>query len=101
MLGDRLLTVTLARVWHALGIWEKVKLTGTLLWTGLRCGHSSSGSSSGSSSTQRQQQTSTFRQELGCSHVRVRRPAAPCMRRSSVRRRRPSLMPCWPCVVPC
>ncbi|PSC74860.1 traB domain-containing -like [Micractinium conductrix] len=35
VLGDRLLTVTLARVWHALGIWEKVKLTGTLLWTGL------------------------------------------------------------------
>lgn len=38
VLGDRELTVTLARVWHALGLWEKLKLTGTLLWTGLRCG---------------------------------------------------------------
>ena len=37
VLGDRPLTITLARVWHALGLWEKVKLTGTLLWTGLRC----------------------------------------------------------------
>ena len=36
VLGDRPLTITLARVWHALGLWEKVKLTGSLLWTGLR-----------------------------------------------------------------
>lgn len=38
VLGDREVTVTLARVWHALSLWEKLKLTGTLLWTGLRCG---------------------------------------------------------------
>jgi pheromone shutdown protein TraB len=37
VLGDRSLAVTLARVWHALSLWEKFKLTGTLLWTGLRC----------------------------------------------------------------
>jgi pheromone shutdown protein TraB len=36
VLGDRLLSITLARVWAALGMWEKVKLTGSLLWTGLR-----------------------------------------------------------------
>ncbi|KAI3429519.1 hypothetical protein D9Q98_005608 [Chlorella vulgaris] len=35
VLGDRLLSITLARVWAALGMWEKVKLTGSLLWTGL------------------------------------------------------------------
>ncbi|KAL4427745.1 hypothetical protein ABPG75_001834 [Micractinium tetrahymenae] len=35
VLGDRSLAVTLARVWHALSLWEKLKLTGTLLWTGL------------------------------------------------------------------
>ncbi|EFN60022.1 hypothetical protein CHLNCDRAFT_59535 [Chlorella variabilis] len=35
VLGDRPLTITLARVWHALSLWEKLKLTGTLLWTGL------------------------------------------------------------------
>lgn len=35
VLGDRPLTVTLARVWHALSLWEKVKLTTSLLWTGL------------------------------------------------------------------
>ena len=38
VLGDRPLTITLARVWHALSLWEKLKLTGTLLWTGLRWG---------------------------------------------------------------
>lgn len=38
VLGDRELTITLARVWHSLGFWEKIKLTSTLLWTGIRCG---------------------------------------------------------------
>lgn len=35
VLGDRPVTVTLARVWGALRLWEKLKLTGMLLWTGL------------------------------------------------------------------
>ena len=35
VLGDRPLTVTLARVWAALSLWEKFKLSGQLLWTGL------------------------------------------------------------------
>ena len=34
----RPVSVTLARVWAALSLWEKVKLIGQLLWTGLRCG---------------------------------------------------------------
>lgn len=36
VLGDRELTITLARVWHSLSFWEKIKLTSTLLWTGIR-----------------------------------------------------------------
>ena len=35
VLGDRPLTVTLARLWGALSLWEKLKLSGQLLWTGL------------------------------------------------------------------
>ena len=35
VLGDRPLTVTLARVWGALSWWEKIKLSWHLLWTGL------------------------------------------------------------------
>lgn len=35
VLGDRPLTVTLARVWRALSFWEKLKLSTMLLWTGL------------------------------------------------------------------
>ncbi|KAI7842710.1 hypothetical protein COHA_003641 [Chlorella ohadii] len=35
VLGDRELTITLARVWHSLSCWEKIKLTSTLLWTGI------------------------------------------------------------------
>lgn len=35
VLGDRPLKITLARVWAALSAWEKLKLTGSLLWTGL------------------------------------------------------------------
>ena len=36
VLGDRPLTVTLARVWAALSFWEKIKLSASLLWTGKR-----------------------------------------------------------------
>jgi pheromone shutdown protein TraB len=35
VLGDRPVTITLARVWGALTSWEKFKLTGSLLWAGL------------------------------------------------------------------
>ena len=35
MFGDRLLHITLARVWAALSAWEKVKLIWTLVHTGL------------------------------------------------------------------
>ena len=46
VLGDRELTITLARVWHSLSCWEKIKLTSTLLWTGIRCVWLTGGSSS-------------------------------------------------------
>jgi pheromone shutdown protein TraB len=35
ILGDRPLSITLSRVWSALSLWEKCRLLGTLLWTGL------------------------------------------------------------------
>lgn len=35
VLGDRPLSITLARLWGALSLWEKARLLGTLLWTGL------------------------------------------------------------------
>lgn len=35
VLGDRPLNITLARVWGALSTWEKARLSGSLLWTGL------------------------------------------------------------------
>lgn len=35
VLGDRPLSITLSRLWAALSLWEKCRLLGTLLWTGL------------------------------------------------------------------
>jgi len=35
VLGDRPLNITLSRVWYALSSWEKIKLSFSLLWTGL------------------------------------------------------------------
>lgn len=35
MFGDRLLHITLARVWAALSTWEKMKLVWTLVHTGV------------------------------------------------------------------
>ena len=34
MLGDRLVSVTLARMWAALSAWQKVRFVGELLLTG-------------------------------------------------------------------
>ncbi|KAL4531088.1 hypothetical protein Ndes2526B_g04753 [Nannochloris sp. 'desiccata'] len=35
VLGDRPLSITLSRLWSALSLWEKCRLLGTLLWTGV------------------------------------------------------------------
>jgi len=35
VLGDRPLNITLSRVWSALSLWEKCRLLGTLVWTGM------------------------------------------------------------------
>ena len=35
VLGDRPLSITLSRLWAALSLWEKWRLLGTLLWTGM------------------------------------------------------------------
>jgi pheromone shutdown protein TraB len=35
VLGDRPLSITLSRLWAALSLWEKCRLLGTLLWTGV------------------------------------------------------------------
>lgn len=36
VLGDRPISVTMARTWAALSGWEKARLLGSLLWTGVR-----------------------------------------------------------------
>jgi pheromone shutdown protein TraB len=35
VLGDRPLSITLSRLWSALSLWEKCRLLGTLVWTGM------------------------------------------------------------------
>ena len=34
-LGDRLVSITIARTWAALSLWQKLKFIGEMLWVGL------------------------------------------------------------------
>lgn len=36
VLGDRPISITMARMWAALSRWEKARLLASLLWTGAR-----------------------------------------------------------------
>lgn len=49
VLGDRPISVTMARMWAALSGWEKARLLASLLWTGARQGRAERGLQNGTS----------------------------------------------------
>jgi hypothetical protein len=71
-LGDRPISITVARTWHALTFWEKAKLLASLIWTGL------APSSPERLKTEIERMKASFGSELGAlsCHAGLHEPAA-------------------------